>query len=76
VTPPFAILGCMSNQLIARDGRTLLSVTDVARLANVSRDTIYREIGRGTLPAKHVGRQLRIAPRDLVKYLDREDTWT
>jgi putative molybdopterin biosynthesis protein len=42
---------------------------DAARLANVSRDTIYREVQRGALPAKHVGRQLRIDPADFTHYL-------
>jgi hypothetical protein len=31
-------------------------------VAKVSRDTIYREIDRGVLPALHVGRLLRIDP--------------
>jgi len=43
-----------------------------ARLAQVSRDTISREIDRGALPARHGGRQLRIDPADFHTYLDRE----
>jgi excisionase family DNA binding protein len=42
----------------------LLTPADAARVANVSRDTIYREIERGALPVRHVGRQLRIDPLD------------
>jgi excisionase family DNA binding protein len=42
------------------DGTVLLTPTDGARLASVSRDTIYREIERGALPALHVGRLPRI----------------
>jgi excisionase family DNA binding protein len=60
----------MSGQLPTREG--LLSPADVARLVRVDVTTVYREIQRGHLPVKHVGRQLRIAPKDLVEYLDRE----
>jgi excisionase family DNA binding protein len=44
----------------------------VARIANVSLSTVRREIERGALPARHVGRQLRIDPADFRTYLDRE----
>jgi putative molybdopterin biosynthesis protein len=44
---------------------------EVARLAAISRKTVYREIDRGELPAIHVGRQLRIDPTDLSQYLGR-----
>ena len=54
-----------------RDGIVLLTPADAARLANVSRDTIYREIQRGSLRVLHVGRQLRIDPDDLAGYLER-----
>jgi excisionase family DNA binding protein len=46
----------MSTQTPTRDGTVLLTPTDAAKLASVSRDTIYREIERGALPALHVGR--------------------
>jgi putative molybdopterin biosynthesis protein len=49
----------------------LLTPAEVARLAKVSRETVYREIGRGELPAVHIGRQLRIDPTDLNQYLGR-----
>jgi putative molybdopterin biosynthesis protein len=62
----------MDTQTPTRDGTVLLSPADAARLAQVSRDTIYREIDRGELPARHVGRQLRIDPADFRGYLDRE----
>jgi excisionase family DNA binding protein len=52
----------MSTQTATRHGTVLLTPTDAARLASVSRDTIYREIERGALPALHVGRLLRIDP--------------
>jgi putative molybdopterin biosynthesis protein len=60
----------MSTQIATRDGTVLLSPADAARMAQVSRDTIYREIDRGALPARHVGRQLRIDPADFQAYLD------
>jgi excisionase family DNA binding protein len=49
----------------------LLTPADAARVANVSRDTIYREIERGALPVRHVGPQLRIDPLDFRHYLER-----
>ena len=62
----------MSTQTPTRDGRVLLTPAEAARVANVSRETIYREIDRGELRARHVGRQLRIDPADFRAYLDRE----
>jgi excisionase family DNA binding protein len=61
----------MSTQTPTRDGTVLLTATDAARLASVSREPIYREIERGTLPALHVGRLLRIDPDDFRHYLAR-----
>jgi putative molybdopterin biosynthesis protein len=46
-----------------------LSPAEAARLANVSRATVYREIQRGELPARHVGRQLQIDLADFARYL-------
>jgi hypothetical protein len=40
----------MGTQTPTREGAVLLTPADAARLAKVSRDTIYREIDRGTLP--------------------------
>jgi excisionase family DNA binding protein len=62
----------MTTQTPPRDSTVLLTPADVARLAKVSRDTIYREIDRGILPALHVGRLLRIDPDDFAHYLARE----
>ena len=59
----------MSTHTPTRDGIVLLTPSDAARLANVSRDTIYGEVQRGALPAKHVGRQRRIDPTDFSHYL-------
>jgi excisionase family DNA binding protein len=57
----------MTTQTPTRDGTVLLTPGDAARVANVSRDTIYREIERGALPVRHVGRQLRIDPFDFPR---------
>ena len=62
----------MSTQTPTRDGTVLLTPSDAARLAKVSRDTIYREIERGALPVLHVGRLLRIDPDDFTHYLSRD----
>jgi putative molybdopterin biosynthesis protein len=61
----------MSTQTPTPDGTVLLTPADVAQLTKVSRETVYREIDRGELPAIHVGRQLRIDPTDLSRYLGR-----
>jgi putative molybdopterin biosynthesis protein len=60
----------MSTKTPTRDSTVLLSPADAARMAQVSRDTIYREIDRGELRARHIGRQLRIDPSDFQAYLD------
>jgi excisionase family DNA binding protein len=60
----------MSTQTSTRDGSVLLTPADAARLANVSRDTIYREIDRGALPALHAGRLLRIDPTEFRLWLE------
>jgi putative molybdopterin biosynthesis protein len=59
----------MGAQTPAQTGAVLLTPADAARLANVSRHTIYREVARGALRAKHIGRQLRIDPVDFRFYL-------
>jgi excisionase family DNA binding protein len=57
-------------QTPTRDGSVLLTPTDAARLAKVSRDTIYRDVDRGSLRALHVGgRLLRIDPIDFRRWL-------
>jgi excisionase family DNA binding protein len=61
----------MSTQTPTRDGAVMLTPADAARLAKVSRDTIYREIDRGSLRALHVaGRLLRIDPTDFRRWLE------
>jgi hypothetical protein len=52
----------MSTQTPTRDGEVLLTPADAARLAQVSRDRIYREIERGKLRALLV----RAESRDLM----------
>jgi putative molybdopterin biosynthesis protein len=61
----------MGQTATQEDPNALLSPAEVARLAAISRKTVYREIERGELPAIHVGRQLRIDPTDLSQYLGR-----
>ena len=61
----------MATQTPTRDVTVLLTPANAAHMAQVSRETIYREIDRGALPVKHVGRQLRIDPADFRHYLGR-----
>jgi excisionase family DNA binding protein len=61
----------MSTQTATRDGVVLLTPAEAARMAKVSRDTIYREVDRGSLRALHVGgRLLRIDPTDFRRWLE------
>jgi excisionase family DNA binding protein len=64
----------MSVHVDSERAEALLSPVEVARIANVSLSTVRREIDRGELRARHVGRQLRIDPDDFRDYLDRDDT--
>ena len=48
--------------------QTYLSVREVARRLAVSERTVRREIERGNLPAKRIGRILRIDPCDLAVF--------
>jgi excisionase family DNA binding protein len=52
------------------NSNALLSVGDLAELAGVSKTSIRREISRGTLPAVHVGRLVRVRRDDWLLYLD------
>jgi excisionase family DNA binding protein len=52
---------------------SLLTPAEAAALVGVSRKTIYREVERGSLPALHAGRQLRIDPYDFRRWIERSD---
>lgn len=62
----------MAIQMVTDSPEALLTPADVAQLANVSLSTVRREIDRGALPARHVGRQLRVDPEDFRAYLASE----
>jgi excisionase family DNA binding protein len=47
----------------------LLSPAQVAAQLSVNRETVYRLIARGELPAARVGALLRVTPTDLAAYL-------
>jgi excisionase family DNA binding protein len=49
----------------------LLTVGDAAELLRVSTRTVRRLVAAGELPALRVGRQVRLAPADLLAYLRR-----
>jgi excisionase family DNA binding protein len=59
-----------AQEVTPEDTRSLLSPAEVAELANVSRKTIYREVERDALPVRHAGRQLRVDPCDLRRWLE------
>jgi len=49
-----------------------LTPREAAARLIVSLSTVRREIDRGELRARRVGRQLRIDPADFCRYLERE----
>jgi len=49
------------------------TVTQAAEKAKVSAKTIYRQIARGNLRAKRIGRCVRILDADLNRYLESDD---
>ena len=53
------------------DGDRLLTIKDVAYRLQLSERTVRRLVDAGELLAFRVGRQWRILPKDLQKYLDR-----
>jgi excisionase family DNA binding protein len=50
---------------------TLLSISDVQRLLNVSRSTVYRLIERGELGCVHIGRAVRIPAEGVEEFMQR-----
>lgn len=46
-------------------GQNLLSVADVAEYLGISKTTVRRLIANGELPARKIGQQIRIAPKDV-----------
>lgn len=53
----------------------LLTVAEVARIARVSKMSIYRRIHEGELPALRFGRQFRIRDIEFRAWLSRAATW-
>jgi excisionase family DNA binding protein len=51
-----------------------LTVSEVAQLMRVSRMTVYRLIGQGTLPAVRVGRGYRLREEEVRRYLEERYT--
>jgi excisionase family DNA binding protein len=49
----------------------LLTINDVCRLLSISKQTLYRLLGDGQLPATRVRGHLRFSPDDLREFLDR-----
>ncbi|MDO4501689.1 MAG: helix-turn-helix transcriptional regulator [Coriobacteriia bacterium] len=47
----------------------VLTVEDVTRLLGLSRNTVYKMAGEGTLPSYRVGRKLRFSARDLADFM-------
>jgi excisionase family DNA binding protein len=53
-------------------GDRLLRIDEVAAHCQVSPKTIRRAIANGSLLAVRAGKQLRITPRELTRYLQRD----
>jgi excisionase family DNA binding protein len=48
-----------------------MSVNEVATFLAISRDSVYRLVRSGALPAVKVGERLRFRPEAIEAYLDR-----
>ena len=48
-----------------------MSVNETARFLSISRDSVYRLVRSGALPAVKVGERLRFRPEAVESYLDR-----
>lgn len=53
------------HRLTIMDEQKYLSTTELARLLNVSRITVFKRIKKGQIPATKVGRTYVIDPKDL-----------
>lgn len=51
---------------------SLLTPQDVADILKIKKSTVYEMIKRGSLPAKKMGKQLRILPESIQQYLSME----
>ena len=52
----------------------LLTPQEVADILKIKKSTVYEMIKRGALPAKKMGKQLRILPDSITNYLTAETT--
>jgi excisionase family DNA binding protein len=52
-----------------RQRTAALTVTEVARLLQVSPETIYRQVRRGLLPALRIGDLIRFDPQQFADWL-------
>ena len=50
----------------------LLTPQEVADILKIKKSTVYEMIKRGALPAKKMGKQLRILPDSITRYLTSE----
>jgi excisionase family DNA binding protein len=60
----------MDAQAPTRDGRVRLTPAHATAQPRVSKDTIYREIDRGSLRAVRAGRSVRIAKDDVDRWME------
>ena len=49
-----------------------LTVSRLAKYLSMDRGTIYDHIERGTLPALRIGSTIRLDPKDVVEYLEKQ----
>lgn len=55
--------------MVGHEAQHLLTVKEVAQMMRVSSMTVYRIVKNGELPAYRIERQIRIAERDVHRYL-------
>jgi excisionase family DNA binding protein len=49
-----------------------LTVSRLAQMLSMDRGTIYDHIDRGSLPALRIGSTIRLDPKDVVEYLEKQ----
>jgi excisionase family DNA binding protein len=55
-----------------RASEKALTVSGLAKILNMDRGTVYDHIDRGSLPALRIGSTIRLDPKDVVEYLEKQ----
>lgn len=60
----------MEDQRVMTEAQQQFTVTEVAAILKIDKQTVYQMIWRGDLPAKRIGKKaIRIGDRDLAEFI-------